>query len=483
VAGLLVRLDAVTGGVGAVVDGTPDPAAALTALGRTGLVAASEQTPAEVRYVASPAARERLGEERDGDWPASVSSRQRKSMRRAPGAVFTFPMENTGEDGVPDAIEVFITDWSPSPAACAVAVHTAHPANPGVELRGGSAFTGRHCRHPLTGDLLPVWVAHWVKPEFGTGAVLVNPGHDRVDLAFGRAVGLPIRFGLAPEDYDGTPANWLTPPVIKTGVALRTGATDGLPYAEARAAYLRTLLDHGLARTCTDFGFAAVAVARAEPDGPTVLAWDGRRGMPAVPGHESTEDLRVMANPVLAATDPQVRSAELAVVAPSTSTETDLLALRLLLAEPGFEPQVEKAPAVHLVGAVAGQADGVEPTVLRLALLSAAGIGETLSLKPQQLESPQRFLEMHTKVAGLTPETAGAVSAEVAKAAVQIRDLLVRHDTKQAFTQLYRLQKTVVKGAGVTAGDVRVYETLAYVLAGVEVSLSPDDLAATWQSI
>lgn len=26
-------------------------------------------------------------------------------------------------------------------------------------------------RHPLTGDLLPVWVADWVRPDFGTGAV------------------------------------------------------------------------------------------------------------------------------------------------------------------------------------------------------------------------------------------------------------------------------------------------------------------------
>jgi len=41
-----------------------------------------------------------------------------------------------------------------------------------------------------------------VRPDFGSGAVLVNPAHDPADLAFGRAVGLPIRFGLAPADFD-----------------------------------------------------------------------------------------------------------------------------------------------------------------------------------------------------------------------------------------------------------------------------------------
>ncbi|KIZ14371.1 hypothetical protein SNA_35320 [Streptomyces natalensis ATCC 27448] len=71
-----------------------------------------------------------------------------------------------------------------------------------------SAFTGRYCRHPLTGDLLPVWTASWVAPEFGTGAVLVNPGHDATDLAFAREVGLPVRFALLPAGREEAPEHW-----------------------------------------------------------------------------------------------------------------------------------------------------------------------------------------------------------------------------------------------------------------------------------
>ncbi|HET8659243.1 MAG TPA: hypothetical protein VFM55_09625 [Micromonosporaceae bacterium] len=491
-AAFLVRLRCVEGQPSVLVEGAADPAAALAAVARVAVVAAPVQAeggPGEVRYVPSPGARERVGEDRDGAWPASLASRQRKVVRRAPGAIFSFPLEwgPAGEQEAP--VEVFITDWSPSPAACALAVHAAHPVNPGVPLRDGVGFTGRYCRHPLTGDLLPVWVAPWVKPEFGTGAVLVNPGHDKVDLAFGRQVGMPIRFALGPAGYDGSPQSWPTPPVIKTGVAVRTGATDGLPFEEARVAYLRTLLARGLARTCTDYGMGPFRIAELRPDGvpgtETVVgvAWDERRGTVAA-GPDATGTARISVSPVLAAADPQVRGAtSVELVTPSTSVETDLLAARLLLAEPELSPQVEQVPVAHPVGTVAGQVAGVDPDTLRLTLLTAAAATETLPVKSQQVEAAQRFLEVHGKVAGLVPTGETAMSPEVAKAARQVKDLLQRRDTKQAFTHLYRLQKTVAKGAAVSRGDLGAYEVLSHVLAGAQVPLAGPALAEAWQRI
>jgi leucyl-tRNA synthetase len=408
----------------AVVDVRGDAAAELSRSAE-----AAGLTDGEIRYVPSQAARERVGGEADGGWPQSVATRHRKAIRRTRGALLSFPPESA--DSAEAAIEVFTTDWSPTPAACAIAVHPGHPSSTGLPDGTDFAFTGRYCRHPLTGDLLPIWTAAWVKPEFGTGAVLVNPGHDAADLAFARKVGLPVRFALVPEDHDESGRDWVTPPVVKTGRAIRTGVADGLDYTAAQAEYFRILSSRGLAREYTDFGTGTFRLASA----------------------------------VLAAVDPALRGAKLTVVAPSSAIESDLLALRLLLAEPGFDPAPAKAPEVVLVGAVTGKSDGIAQDVLELALLTGAAVHEVVALKPQQFETAQRFLEAHADLAAASVEPGEADPATL-KAAGQVGEFLRKRDVKQAFGQLYRLQKTLLKSEP-SSGDLAAYQALAWVVAGL----------------
>ncbi|WP_344357289.1 hypothetical protein [Streptomyces gobitricini] len=481
-AAFISRLATYDGGTSDVVYGPGDPAEALAALAAAaGVVGDPGSADEAVRYVPTQAARGRVGAEEDGNWPQSPASRQRKTLRRTPGALFTFPLEKPAADTTAP-LQVFITDWSPSPAACAVAVHPGHPLSDGLPSGRDAAFTGRYCRHPLTGDLLPIWVADWVKPEFGTGAVLVNPGHDAVDLAFGRSVGLPIRFALAPHDYDEAPANWLNPPVVKTGRAIRTGTTDGLDFAEARAAYFRILSERGLAVEHTDIGAGSFPVATFGEDGPAKLGWQPERRTVAGDGQDTGTPVRLSASPALAAADPRVRQASLAVVAASTTVETDLLALRLMLAEPALGPVHEQAPEVTMVGPVTGATEGVDAPVLGLALLTAAGATESLAVKAPQLEAAQRFLDAHERIAGVVPSDGDADPA-TAKAAAQIRGLLRRQDTKQAFTQLYRLQKTLAKAESVAEGSVVIYEVLARIVAGLPSRYAEERLAAAWQQL
>ena len=54
--------------------------------------------------------------------------------------------------------------------------------------------------HPLTGALIPVWVANFVLMEYGTGAVMAVPGHDERDHAFATQYGLPILQVIEPVD-------------------------------------------------------------------------------------------------------------------------------------------------------------------------------------------------------------------------------------------------------------------------------------------
>lgn len=119
-------------------------------------------------------------------WPSRIQKEMKQSTQHIAGAIFHLPLEDGS--GLLDA---FITDWSPFPAACAIAVHPEHPL--AVPLDGKrAAWTGRYARHPLTGDLLAIWTANWVRPEFGTGAVIVNPAHSTADLEFARS-GWPAR--------------------------------------------------------------------------------------------------------------------------------------------------------------------------------------------------------------------------------------------------------------------------------------------------
>ncbi|MFK8905683.1 hypothetical protein [Streptomyces sp. YS-3] len=479
-AGLLDRIAALDGHTPATT-GPADPVAALarivTAAGLTGPDEPLDGD--ELRYLPTPAARERVGSEQDGAWPQSTRSRHRRALRRTPGALFTFPLEDPETAG--DALTIFTTDWSPTPAGCAVAVHRGHPLSAGLPVGRTSAFTGRYCRHPLTGDLLPVWTASWVAPEFGTGAVLVNPGHDATDLVFAREVGLPVRFALAPADGEEGPEHWPSPPVTGGGRAIRTGATDGLDAAEAQAEYLRTAMALGLADKHTDVGAGSFAVAAFVPEGPHTVQWDRERRTVSHAGHGIP--VRVSPSAVLAVVDPTARQAELCVVAPSSTVESELLALRLLLAEPHLGPLPQQAPDVVLVGPVAGKGDGLTPDVLELAVLVGADPQETLSLKPQQTETAQRFLRTHTELLASPQETPGDADNGTLQAAAQIKSALRQRNVKQAFTHLYRLQKSLAKSQAPLSGALTVYETLAHALAGLPGRPTDAQLGRTWQLV
>src|SRR5688500_18307750 len=53
--------------------------------------------------------------------------------------------------------------------------------------------TGRKAVNPATGEPIPIWIANYVLPAYGTGAVMGVPAHDDRDLAVARQEGLAIR--------------------------------------------------------------------------------------------------------------------------------------------------------------------------------------------------------------------------------------------------------------------------------------------------
>jgi leucyl-tRNA synthetase len=166
-------------------------------------------------------------------WPANIKQLQRNWIGASDGADIALPVAGEPEG----LIEVFTTrpdtlygvtfvvlapehpmvdrlvpqEWpdgtpagwrgvppAPSPAA-AVAAYRATTARlsdrqrTAGEAAKSGVFTGGHAVNPITGELIPVFVADYVLPSYGTGAIMAVPAHDERDADFARAFGLPSR--------------------------------------------------------------------------------------------------------------------------------------------------------------------------------------------------------------------------------------------------------------------------------------------------
>lgn len=61
-------------------------------------------------------------------------------------------------------------------------------------------FTGAYCINPLTNDKIPIFIANFVLPEYGTGAVMAVPAHDQRDFEFAKKYNLPLKVVIQPEN-------------------------------------------------------------------------------------------------------------------------------------------------------------------------------------------------------------------------------------------------------------------------------------------
>ena len=54
-------------------------------------------------------------------------------------------------------------------------------------------WTGSYANHPITSQLLPIWIADYVLASYGTGAVMAVPSHDERDAEFAKIYNLPFK--------------------------------------------------------------------------------------------------------------------------------------------------------------------------------------------------------------------------------------------------------------------------------------------------
>jgi len=107
----------------------------------------------------------------------------------------------------------------------------------GEKTKSG-VFIGSYARNPATGDAIPIWIADYVLMEYGTGAIMAVPAHDKRDFEFATQFKLPIRQVVAVEGEK-------LPSVSENGVLMNSGAFDGLSCVEGARKIVAWLAERG----------------------------------------------------------------------------------------------------------------------------------------------------------------------------------------------------------------------------------------------
>ena len=155
------------------------------------------------------------------DWPDPLRLMQTNWIGRSEGAEIAFAVEAAGVDPIrvfttrPDTIfgATFMVLAPEHPAVSALtsderrAEVNAYVASArrqteiermSAEREKNGVFIGAHAINPMTEERVPIWIADYVLPGYGTGAIMGVPAHDERDYAFAVRYELPIRYVVLP---------------------------------------------------------------------------------------------------------------------------------------------------------------------------------------------------------------------------------------------------------------------------------------------
>ena len=90
--------------------------------------------------------------------------------------------------------------------------------------------TGLRAIHPITKELLPIWIANFILMDYGEGAVMCVPGHDQRDWEFASKYNLKITQVIADESKD---IDISRSAFEEKGVLINSEKFDGLDFENA----------------------------------------------------------------------------------------------------------------------------------------------------------------------------------------------------------------------------------------------------------
>ena len=190
-------------------------------------------------------------------WPQEVIAMQKNWIGRSKGTRIDFEVL-----GIDEKVEVFTTRPD---TICGVTYFVVAPEHPIVEkyvLKNKpelkdivdqminedsisreaedkekiGVFTGLYGKNPITGDKIEIWIANYVLMNYGTGAVMAVPAHDKRDYDFAKKYNLAIKQVISGGEL----------PYLEKGELINSDKFTGLDSEKAKKIITEHLKEQGI---------------------------------------------------------------------------------------------------------------------------------------------------------------------------------------------------------------------------------------------
>jgi leucyl-tRNA synthetase len=121
-----------------------------------------------------------------------------------------------------------------------------------TEREKTGVFIGAYAVNPMTHERIPIWIADYVLPGYGTGAIMAVPAHDERDYEFARTFDLPIRYVVAPASGE-LPTGQALVEHTADEVLIDSGEFTGMPATEAIGAITKALEERQLGQMAVTY--------------------------------------------------------------------------------------------------------------------------------------------------------------------------------------------------------------------------------------
>ncbi len=217
-------------------------------------------------------------------WPEQVKTMQKNWIGKSIGLEIEFSVES-GLDASTENLKVYTTRPDTLMGVTYVAVAVDHPWSHKIAVNNAklASFveecshistaeadmetmekkgvdTGIRVKHPLSGEILPVWAANFVLMGYGTGAVMSVPAHDQRDYEFAKKYALNIKAVIAPTKDTVVDVSAMA--FTDKGFLVNSGQFNGLKSQQALDEMAKVLGELGLGEKKTNYRLRDWGVSR-----------------------------------------------------------------------------------------------------------------------------------------------------------------------------------------------------------------------------
>lgn len=230
------------------------------------------------------------------DWVEDVKTGQRNWIGKKSGIEIDYPLLDDDGNPTEEMLTIFTTRPDTNFGATFVVVSPEHPLLESIttpenrkkiqeyvqKAREKSdlertdlakektgVFTGSYCYSRLTKTKLPIWVADFVLMNFGTGAVVGVPGHDKKDFEFAKNYGIPVK-RVVIKDNDASEITSVDQVFEDSGTMVNSDFLDGLDIFKAKERIMDELEKQKEGRRTVSYKLRDWCVSRQRYWGPPI---------------------------------------------------------------------------------------------------------------------------------------------------------------------------------------------------------------------